>query len=310
MRLRSRVLVAALRAADALVAALPTRVAYWLTDLAGTAWHRFAADRRALVAENLRRVCEATGRPSSGPQFRALVRRAFVAHARYYLELLRATHYPLDRIDDYVTAQEWERWEPILRGGAVVASMHFGSFEAYGAFLAANDLRGLAPAEEISPPELYAFLRDRRASGHGVQIIPLRQARRALVDAVRRHEVVALIADRDLSGDGLPATLFGHPTTLPSGPAWLALTTDAPLVVAACYRLGPDRFDARGWLVDVPRSGDRRADLATMTDAMARRFEEAIAAAPEQWWGSFQPIWSDQRTGDGSRRGAPPETGR
>ena len=28
---------------------------------------------------------------------------------------------------------------------------------------------------------------------------------------------------------------------------------------------------------------------------MARRFEEAIDIAPEQWWGSCQPIWLDQR---------------
>jgi lauroyl/myristoyl acyltransferase len=295
MRLRSRLLMLGLRTADALVAALPARVAYGVTDLAGTSWYRFAPQRRAVVARNLRRVCEATGRPTSGPAFRALVRQAFIAHARYYLELLRATHYPLEGIDRFVTAQEWDRWEPILRGGVVVTSMHFGSFEAYGAFLAANDLRGLAPAEEIRPPELYAFLRDRRASGRGVRIIPLRQARRALVDAVRHHEVVALIADRDLSGDGLPVTLFGHAATLPTGPAWLALATGAPLIVAACYRIGPDRFDARAWLIDVPRSGDRRADLAPLTEAVARRFEEAIAAAPEQWWGAFQPIWSDQR---------------
>jgi KDO2-lipid IV(A) lauroyltransferase len=302
MRLRARLLVLGLRVADALVSALPARIAYGASDLAGATWYRLGARRRALVTQNLRRVCEATGRPARGPALSALVRRAFVAHARYYLELLRATHYPLDGIERFVTAQEWERWEPVLRGGVVVASMHFGSFEAYGAFLAANGLRGLAPAEEIQPPELYAFLRDRRASGRGVQIIPLRQARRALVDAIRRHEVVALIADRDLSGDGLPVTLFGHPTTLPTGPAWLALATDAPLMVAACYRVGPDRFDARGWLIDVPRSGDRRADLAALTEAIARRFEEAIAAAPEQWWGAFQPIWSDQRAGTGAPR--------
>jgi hypothetical protein len=28
---------------------------------------------------------------------------------------------------------------------------------------------------------------------------------------------------------------------------------------------------------------------------MARRFEEVIDLAPEQWWGAFQPIWLDQR---------------
>jgi phosphatidylinositol dimannoside acyltransferase len=301
---RSALLRLALRAADGLVGALPTRAAYWLADLAGSAWYRFSPARRALVAENLRRVCEATGRPVTGRAFRSMVHGAFVAHARYYLELLRATHYPLEEIDRYVTAQEWDRWEPMLRQGVVVASMHFGSFEPYGAFLTAHRVAAVAPVEEIRPLELYEFLRDRRASGRGVRLIPLRQARRALVDAIRRHELVALISDRDLSGDGLPVTLFGHATTLPSGPAWLALATDAPLLVAACYRIGPDRFDARAWQIETPRGGDRRADLAALTETIARRFEEAIAAAPEQWWGAFQPIWDDQRRAGSGAPGA------
>ena len=116
-----------------------------------------------------------------------------------------------------------------------------------------------------------------------------------MLAALRRGEIVALVADRDLAGDGIPVTFFGRPTTMPQGPAMLAVLTGAPLVVGVCRRLGPDRFTAHGWMVDVPRSGDRHADIAALTTAMAARVEEVIAQAPEQWWGAFQPIWLDQR---------------
>jgi KDO2-lipid IV(A) lauroyltransferase len=106
---------------------------------------------------------------------------------------------------------------------------------------------------------------------------------------------VALAVDRDLAGDGVPVTLFGHPTTLPAGAATLALRTGRPLIVARALRLGPDRFTATGWPVAVELTGDRRADTQALTVAMAAVLERAIDEAPEQWFGAFQPIWLDQR---------------
>jgi len=67
--------------------------------------------------------------------------------------------------------------------------------------------------------------------------------------------------------------------------------TGRPLMAAACWRVGPERFNARGWLIEAELTGDRRRDAAALTEAMGRRFEEAIGANPEQWFGSFQPIW-------------------
>lgn len=289
---------AGLRLADLLARMLPAAAAYGLADLAGRSWYRLAAGRRALVTENLRRVAEASGRMADARAVRSLVRRAFIGHARYYLELLRAPHYPPDRIDEYVSVDEWERWEPILRGGAVVAVPHFGNFEPYGTFVTTHGLRGMAPVEEIRPKELFEFLLSRRGAGRAT-LIPLSKARRPMIEALRRHELVGLVADRDLAGDGIEVSFFGHATTMPSGPAALSVLTGVPLVIAACRRVGPDRFRAQAWLPDVARTGNRHEDIAALTRAMAMRFEEAIASAPDQWWGSFQPIWLDQRSTPG-----------
>ena len=286
---------AGLRVADLVAHLLPQGAAYALADLAGRAWYRLSPARRAVVAANLARVCAATGRQTEGAAFRRLVRRAFVEHARYYLEVLRVPHGTLEQVGEMVSADDWDRWKPLLADGAVVATLHFGNPEPYGSFLAAHGLRAVVPIEEIRPKALFEFLVKRRATGRGVEMVPVSRARRPMVDALRAGGVVAIAADRDFAGDGHPVSFFGVRTTLPTGPATLAVMTDRPLLAAACWRVGPERFNARAWLIDVERSGDRRRDVAALTEAMGRRFEEAIGENPEQWFGAFQPIWPEER---------------
>lgn len=288
-------LTAGLRAADLVAHLLPRRAAYALADLVGWAWYRFAPARRAVVAANLIRVCAATGRPTSGAAFRRLVQRAFVEHARYYLEVLRIPHESVERIGRMVSVDDWERWKALMQGGAVAATPHFGNPEPYGSFLAANGLHAVVPIEEIRPRALFEFLVKRRATGRGSEMVPVSRARRRLVETLRSGGVVAVAADRDFSGDGHPMNLFGAPTTLPTGAAALALMTGRPLFVAACWRIGQERFNAHAWLIEAEQTGDRRADVGALTEAMGRRFEEAIGANPEQWFGAFQPIWPQDR---------------
>jgi KDO2-lipid IV(A) lauroyltransferase len=284
-----------LEIADRIVAALPSRVAYALADMAGDAWYRLAPARRRLVAANLARVCAATGRPTRGHAFRELVRSAFRNHARYYVELLRAPHYRVDRIDEIVEVPDWDAFALALRSGpGMLVSSHLGNFEPFGVFIAAQGIHPLAPIEEIEPRALFEFLASRRG-GAVVELVPLSRARRALSARLRAGGTVGIIGDRDLAGDGHPVTVFGHPTTVPIGPAALAVAHRTALVVGRCLRVGPDRFRAEGELIEVPSSGDRRADATALATRMAARFERDIGEAPEQWWGAFQTYWPDIR---------------
>ena len=283
----------ALEAADRLVNALPVRVAYWLADLGGDTWRRFAPGRRQLVEANLRRVCAATGRPTDGPAFRRLLRDAFRSHARYYLEIVRAPHYPIERVDDIIDVPDWPVFEPLMRGGAcVLVSWHLGNPEPMTVFFAAHGLRPLAPIEVIEPRALFEFLLARRGAGLP-ELVPLQSAARPIRRRLREHGLVALVADRDIAGDGLPMTVFGHPVTMPPGPAVLALAHNATVFAGSCLRTGPERFITRAREIGRPASGDRRADVVELTSRLAAALEEDIAAAPEQWWGAFQPFWPD-----------------
>ena len=282
-----------LRIADLAVSALPSPVAYALADLGGDLWYRLAPARRRLVAANLARVCSATGRPTAGRAFTNLLRTAFRNHARYYVEMLRAPHYPLDRIEEFVHIPDWPAFEKALRGGpGVLVTSHLGNFEPFGAYIAAHGFRPLSPIEEIEPRALYEFLAARRGTGK-VDLVPLRESTRPLIQRLREGGLVGIIGDRDLTGDGQRVVMFGHPRTMPTGPASLAVSHRAALLVGRSLRVGPDRYRVEGELMEVPNSGDRRADTAALVERIAARFERDIGEAPEQWWGAFQPFWPD-----------------
>ncbi|PZR64839.1 MAG: hypothetical protein DLM71_01180 [Chloroflexi bacterium] len=292
--MRRFALRAGLRLADLLVASLPAAAGYALADLAGAVWHRCAPRRRVLVSANLARVLAGTGRSPSEAGLRRLVLRAFVEYARYYYELLRAPHYPLGRVASMIDVKGWPELRATLHAGpTVLASPHLGNFEPFGAFLAANGISAVAPVEETNPPELFEFLRARRAGGRGMTVVPLSKAGRPLLEALRRGGTVGLIADRDLGGDGVAVQLFGHPTTMPTGPATLTVRTGSTLIVGSCLRVGRERFLVDTQSLPWQTSGDRRRDAEVLTRDLAARFELLISAAPEQWFAAFQPIWPD-----------------
>jgi KDO2-lipid IV(A) lauroyltransferase len=198
-------------------------------------------------------------------------------------------------MDEIVEVPGWDTFSAALRGGpGIFIGSHLGNFEPFGGFLAAHGIRPLVPAEEIEPAALFEFLAARRG-GRGIELVPLSRARRPISERLRAGGTVGIIGDRDLAGDGHPGTMFGHPTTVPLGPAALAVAHRAALIVGRCLRTGPDRFRAEGDLLEVPSTDDRRADAADLATRIAARFERDIGDAPEQWWGAFQPFWPDLR---------------
>ena len=80
---------------------------------------------------------------------------------------------------------------------------------------------------------------------------------------MRANEVVCLLADRDLTGDGIEVEFFGERTTLPGGPALLALRGGAPLLPAGLLLPCPRAPARRASCPPVPVERDRHASATT-----------------------------------------------
>jgi KDO2-lipid IV(A) lauroyltransferase len=128
-----------------------------------------------------------------------------------------------------------------------------------------------------------------------------------ILNALRRNEIVAMLCDRDSTNTPATVDFFGHPFTVPMGPALLGLLTGAPLIPSfVVYRAGMyEAFTGRPIFVTRNEEEDRDETVKRMTVAMAREFEKVIGRFPDQWY-NFYPAWS---TGNGSGNGRAPGGG-
>jgi KDO2-lipid IV(A) lauroyltransferase len=179
--------------------------------------------------------------------------------------------------------------------GVIMALPHVGSWEYGGAFLATQNLPMTSVAERLEPPELFEFFVQQRAA-MGLTILPLdASSGGSVMSTLREGKLVGLLCDRDVAGNGIEVEFFGEPTTMPAGPATLALRTGARLVTGAVYS-GPGR-DHRAIVeppLDTTRQGSLRTDVARLTQEIATRFEGLVRRAPDQWH-VFQPLWLADR---------------
>jgi len=229
---------------------------------------------------------------------RRAVEASFDSYARYWLESFRLPQRTFADVDQAFTIDGFEHLEDAVANGhgAVIALPHLGGWEVGGFWLAQQGYRFTVVVEPIEPPELFDWFADfRRALG--MNIVPLGpEAGTAVLRALKDNQLVGLLCDRDLAGDGVEVTFFGETTTLPGGPATLALRTGAPLVAAAVYF---DAGDGHHAVVTPPleavRTGRLRDDVGRVTQQVADALEKLIRAAPEQWH-LMQPNWPSDRT--------------
>ncbi|HYU12444.1 MAG TPA: lauroyl acyltransferase, partial [Stellaceae bacterium] len=109
-------------------------------------------------------------------------------------------------------------------------------------------------------------------------------ASRRAVAALRRGGHVSLLADQKLN-DGIAVPFFGRPAMTAPALALLALRFDCAVLPARVERLEGAHF--RLTLcppLELPRSGDREADVATVMRLVNATLEGWIRERPEQWF--------------------------
>jgi KDO2-lipid IV(A) lauroyltransferase len=293
---KERAVDAAYRGAAWLAQTLPYPAADVLARFAGAAAPHVMRERAAMVARHQQRIADWT---LTDAELRTRVRATFGSYARYWLEIFRLPVDVRDRqVAPHFTIEGYEHIEAAMLAGkgAVLALPHLGGWEWAGAWMAEQGHKLLAVVEPLEPTDLFEWFADQRTA-FGLDIVPLGPGvSTELLRALRDNRIICLLSDRDLSGDGVEVEFFGERTTLPGGPATLALRTGAALLPVAAY-FGPGRAHEARVLppVDLARSGGLRDDIARITQTLANEFERLIREAPEQWH-LLQPNWPSDRT--------------
>ena len=269
--------------------ALSTRAGRAIYEAAGRLAYRVLPGARATVAANQAQVL---GRAPDDPLVQASTRDAFALYARYWFDSFHVLGWSDDQVLETFRFDGVEHVEKGLADGSgvIIALPHIGNWDVGGRAMSLRASQVVSVAEHLRPEKLFdLFLEHRRRLGMDIIDLSSAHVGRQLTQHLERNRIVALVADRDLSGGGVEVEMFGRTRKMPAGPALLSLSSGAPLLSGPVYTT-PD-----GWIevltpVSIEPTGKRKQDIVALTRALAAAFEQAIAAAPSDWH-LFQPAW-------------------
>jgi KDO2-lipid IV(A) lauroyltransferase len=289
------VTVAGYRLGAAAARRLPTSLIGTVCRSVGIVSRVIAPDARAMAARHQRRLDPSL----DGAALRRRVDEVYAGYAQYWLESLRLPTLDTTRVRAGIVVEGWDHVAAGLAAGrgVILALPHLGGWEWAGRWLADRGVPVTAVAERLDPPELFDWMTALRAD-LGITVLALGpEAGAGVAAALRRNEVVCLLCDRDVGGGGVEVEFLGERTTLPAGPATLALRTGAALLPTAVFHT--DRREGHLGRVLAPIDTERtdaglRGDVGRVTRELAERLGELILEAPGQWH-LLQPNWPSDR---------------
>jgi len=279
-----------LRAGSALAASLPRKLSYWLASvLSGMAFVAMP-DKRRSASENVSRVIR---KPADSPEVRAVARSMFRSYALYWADFFGLNGRVRAKVRELVRTEGLENLKAALaRGkGALLVTAHLGNWDMGGAALVATgelpELSAIVePVTQSSSERTVTDMRERR----GINVIPLGQPM-SIARALRRNEVVLVVGERLIDGDGVEVEFFGEKTMFPKGAAYLSGKLGAPIVLAFCIRQKDGTFVSHIEEPIEPEGADGdETEVAALTQRIASVMERYIGQYPEQWC-MLQPMW-------------------
>ncbi|MBP3223164.1 MAG: phosphatidylinositol mannoside acyltransferase [Actinomycetaceae bacterium] len=162
-----------------------------------------------------------------------LLAKACVSHFQYYYEIFRLSSLTPEQIDNRVRLIGIEKLlNALSEGSAIGALMHAGNWDLAGAWASRHVGDVHTIAEKLEPPELFVYFNSMR-SNFNMVIYPLDKKEKPLKkleeDMNKQTCFVPLLADRDLSKNGVEVDLCGEKIFIAPGPALLAQRTGRPI---------------------------------------------------------------------------------
>ena len=274
-----------------LIALLPEKSAYKLADYVSDRIYKKNGKGIKRLRGNYGRVM-----PEYSPQkLEELTKLGMRSYLRYWFDTFRLSKWSKNRIisTTQVIRENLLR-DPIQsKQGCIVALPHAGNWDHAAAYFCSTGITLTAVVEKLKPEAIFKkFLAYRESIGieaisHKEKTIPI------LTERLQAGKLIALVADRDMSRNGIEVNFFGKTSKMPSGPAILAIKTGAPLITAYVrYTPGGIEiiFDET---LKPTNSGSEEEQIKIITQSMADNFAKRIKENPVDWH-MLQRIWIDE----------------
>ena len=269
---------------------IPESSAYRLTDR----FSDFIYARNGKGVNRLRSNYQRVRPELDATQLEFLVNAGIRSSMRYWCDTFRFPSWSKERlISTTICDNENFLRDPIAeKRGCIVALPHAGNWDHAGAYFCATGIPLTTVAEHLKPEKLFRkFLEYRTAIG--MEVLDLNSRSIAVLSQrLRAGKLIALVADRDLSKNGIPVNFFGEGAQMPAGPALLAIQTGADLITAFVKYEDVGIRIIFEEAIAVPESGSVPEKAAAMTQVMADRFAKHLAVNTVDWH-MMQRIWLD-----------------
>ncbi len=271
---------------------LPLRFLYWIAlRLADLAYFVTFIPGREAVRANLREVLPEATRQRITYETRWIFRN----FGKYLVEFFSFRRFDKHFFNKHLDIRGREHIDRALAlgRGCLIVSGHMSNWElgAAGMCHAGYAVSSVVAMHRASIVNRL-FMREREAVG--VKVIDTESAGMGVMHAMKRNEVVCILGDRDVTGQGVEVEFFGKPVRFPQGPARLALATGAALVPGFVERRTNDSFTIHfGPALAMPEEGTREEKVGAIMRAYARALETRVRWRPEEW-GVFYRVWEEE----------------
>ncbi len=176
--------------------------------------------------------------------------------------------------------------------GGIFVSAHLGNWEIASLGATQNGVPLIHIYRSANNPHVERILRQLREPIGGQHFPKGAAGAKHLIRALREGKHLGMLVDQKFN-DGIAVPFFGRAAMTAPAAAELALRFGCPLVAARVERLEGARFRLTVHPpLELPNSGDRRADVAETMRRINALFETWIRERPEQW------LWVHRRWPD------------
>jgi KDO2-lipid IV(A) lauroyltransferase len=228
-------------------------------------------------------------------QLDELTKDGMRSYLRYWFDTFRLNKWSKSRIIEttFVVRENLLRDPIATKEGCIIALPHAGNWDHAAAYFCSTGITLTAVVEKLKPEAIFKkFLAYRQSIGieaisHKEKTIPI------LMERLNQGKLIALVADRDMSRNGIEVNFLGGIAKMPAGPAILALKTGSPLITAYIRYLEKGIEITFDETIKLPVAGSEEEQIKIVTQSMADNFAERIKASPVDWH-MLQRIWVDE----------------
>ncbi len=274
-----------LRGVAAFINFFPVKVSGWMAEKVGDLLFLVMAKRRRVVFSNLEIVFHnSRSKLEKNKIARAAFRNFSVSLAEFF------------RIPKIIqTAKKNFRFKNIERmeqgfskgKGVIWVVSHLGAWEHLTFLPYLKNWSISVVGKPIKNPYINRWVLSLRHAT-GLKSLENKKSIRAILSALHKNHLVAILIDQWAGGDGIWVDFFGEPTSTTSIPVRLAKRTGAALIPAYCVRKGFGQYEIQiKEEVSIEGNEDNWEEQTTLK--LNHLLEKQILAYPEQW------LWTHRR---------------